>query len=228
MKENKKLFIVFIIAAFVTFIFSIFFNKINQSFWENIFIGLFTSSIISVITSYLIYRLNYKQELNKIMQKTFNLATNLEKIGNYCENFNLKEEKLLSNKIKRIYLDCTYISNCVDNLSFLLNYKERKRLKVIQNFSTSIYNVIQLDYKYLEKSRNDNKRILLLKILLSLKEIPYDSKFIKACSKITIKNDYLDLLFKEYLNSSDDTNLKPLNQYLKDFKKEHANLLKNS
>lgn len=227
MKENKILFIVFIITTIVTFIFSMFFNKINQTFWENIFIGLFTSSLLSVVTSYLMYRLNYKQELNKIMRKAINLARNLEKIDTFSENLDLEEEKILSNKIKNIYNDCIYISNGVDNLSFLLNYIEHKRLKVIKIFSENIYNVLALDYKYLEKSKNDSKKILLLKILFSLKEIPYDSKFLKACSKIAIKNNYLDLFFKEYLNDLDDTNPKPLNQYLKEFKREHENLLKN-
>lgn len=225
MKENKKLFIVFLIAAIITFALSKHFHKINEIFWENIFIGLFTSSVISVITSYLIYRLNYKQELKKIMTKTYNLALSLEKIWDHTDIINSKKEKSLFDKINAIYNDSIYISKNIENLTFLFNYKERKLLKNIQNFSSSIYNSLKLDYSYLEKSKNDNRKILLLKMLFSLKSIKFDNKFTKSCSKITIKNDYLDIFSQEYLNNSTESEAEPINQYLKGFKKEYINLL---
>ena len=184
--------------ACITLLISCYFNYQKNEFIVNIFLGLFTSCIMSIITELLLFRLDYKEQLTKIMRLVFNLTNNIENISNIKYHTKRNQLNKLPKTIYNIYKDSKLVVEYINNLSFMYKFSDKKYLTIMRDYCQSIINSIEQDYFQLLKCKDIQKRKTIYKIIKNKIRKNNYSRFTRACAKISVKYSFVEYYFINY------------------------------
>ena len=186
--------------ACITLLISCYFNYQKNEFIVNIFLGLFTSCIMSIITELLLFRLDYKEQLTKIMRLVFNLTNNIENISNIKYHTKRNQLNKLPKTIYYIYKDSKLVVEYINNLSFMYKFSDKKYLSTMRDYCQSILNSIEQDYFQLLKCKDIQKRKTIYKIIKNKIRKNNYSRFTHACAKISVKYSFVEYYFINYFS----------------------------
>ncbi|MBR2744475.1 MAG: hypothetical protein IKE01_04180 [Clostridia bacterium] len=156
---------------------------------------------MSIITELLLFRLDYKEQLTKIMRLVFNLTNNIENISNIKYHTKRNQLNKLPKTIYYIYKDSKLVVEYINNLSFMYKFSDKKYLTIMRDYCQSIINSIEQDYFQLLKCKDIQKRKTIYKIIKNKIRKNNYSRFTRACAKISVKYSFVEYYFINYFSN---------------------------
>lgn len=122
MSESKKTFLIFLLFSAIFFIASVICYYYDKEFAENIFIGLFSSSVLVCASSYISYCDRRKTDVEQLIDE-------IDSYNNLCQQFELQTE--MSERIACIKMLGAYNTYHLDQIYSDMNFFSRKNQKFI-------------------------------------------------------------------------------------------------
>lgn len=143
MKLQKNIIIWSLIIMLLSISGIFFFNK-NMKLYD-ICVGIFTGTILTVLTAIILYNYEKKKLLDKIYSNFseiyYALCTIHLKLGKFLENKNISDAEFSSNYKLVVQISETMSNLKNDEFTSFWDYKLHNEIKKLNNFSSKLYNL---------------------------------------------------------------------------------------
>ena len=143
MKLQKNIIIWSLIIMLLSISGIFFFNK-NMILYD-ICVGIFTGTILTVLTAIILYNYEKKKLLDKIYSNFseiyYALCTIHLKLGKFLENKNISDAEFSSNYKLVVQISETMSNLKNDKFTSFWDYKLHNEIKKLNNFSSKLYNL---------------------------------------------------------------------------------------
>lgn len=160
MKIQKYNIILSISICIISLIVALILSEFSYSFWSNIFIGIFSSGILTLLLSIAAYRIERKNALEAFYSSVLEVVNNFN-IYEYKDDL----EKTMNIVLKMNEFNYKDLDMSYGNIDFLLTYKKQREY-IYNNIYSKITNIRKIisekafHFKEYNKASNGNLRVM--------------------------------------------------------------------
>ena len=200
MKTNKNSVIG---LAIFTLLFFVLYLIIDNEIFKSIVFSCFTGTIVGIISSYVLYLSDFKENLSNYLIKYSKFIKSIESIRGYKVEYIFKDYHQYINILENLYKKLDEL--IINNSNFeIIDYKTRNQLKLQQNILLDFRKLIDDNIYYLyssDKASEECKKKILLDLIIKFQKFK-TSLLNESIIKISKMYSCDDLIIETYFDTN--------------------------